>query len=255
MSVFSRLRAADGFTVLNAALGFLAITYIADRNYARAEALILLAVLADGADGLVARRFGPREQDLGDYLDIMADYLSFCVAPSLLFYHLYYDVAATPLLTRPEDAMVGLAAGLMAGFGLLRLARHVADGGGLKARFTGLPTTAAGLFATLLVAVGGLGDILTAALIGGAAVLMITEVPYPKIRGRLALPSAALVGAAAAVAVGVVTSGSAATIILLAALAAASAYVFSGLLFMVLRVNLGDVPADEAVAASPPESD
>jgi phosphatidylserine synthase len=205
-------------------------------------------VIADGADGVVARRFGPRDEDLGDYLDIMADYLSFCVAPSILLYYLYYDKAATPLATRPEDVLVGVAAALFAVMGLLRLARHAADGGGLQLRFSGLPTTGAGLFTTLLVALGGLGDILTAVLVAAAAVLMATEVPYPKVRGRAAVAAASLVVLAAAALAFMPEGSDAWRLALLASLAGSAAYVASGVIFVLVRVPVG------APAKAPPEA-
>lgn len=252
MSVIGRMRAADAFTIANAALGFLAITYIADRNYLVAEVLILLAVLADGADGVVARRFGPRDEDLGDYLDIMADYLSFCVAPSILLYHLYYDVATAPLATRPEDLLIGVAAGLFALTGLLRLARHAADGGGVQVRFSGLPTTGAGLFATLLIALGGLGDVLTALLVMAAAVLMVTEVPYPKVRGWAAGAASVLVIAAAAALYLLPAGDGALRLVLLVALAGAAAYAASGVVFVLARVPVGSSRAPGAATPSGP---
>lgn len=247
MTILKLLRKADAFTIANAVLGFLAITYIADGKYAQAEALILLAVAADGLDGIVARRFGKGAPSLGDYLDIMADYLSFCVAPSILLYQTHYDVAASPLLTRPEDLLVGAAAGLMVCLGLLRLARHVATAGPAAGRFTGLPTTAAGLFATLVIAAGGLGDLVTSALVIAVAVLMVTEVPYPKIRGPVAGAAGALV--VAGVVVLLLPSGlaGAGRWVLLAGLAGASAYAASGVSFALLRV-----PVSAEEPASPP---
>ena len=110
MTIFKLLRAADAFTILNAALGFLAITYISDGKYVLAEALLLGAVIADGLDGMVARRFGGDKESLGDYLDIMADYLSFCVAPAILLYQVHFNVAPSPLETLPQDILVGVSA-------------------------------------------------------------------------------------------------------------------------------------------------
>jgi CDP-diacylglycerol--serine O-phosphatidyltransferase len=253
LTIFKLLRKADAFTVANAALGFLAITYISDGKYLTAELLILLAVLADGLDGIVARRFGKGDPTLGDYLDIMADYLSFCVAPSILFYQLYYTVGAAPLLTRAEDLLVGAAAGCFAGFGLLRLARHVALGGAAPGRFTGLPTTGAGLFATLLIAAGGLGDVLTALIVLVLAWLMVTEVPYPKVRGKLAAASG-LVVLAAGIGLAVLPEGSAALrALLLFALGSASAYAASGVMFVLLRVPLAGAPhVPDAEGTAPP---
>lgn len=239
MTIFKLLRKADILTLANAAFGFLAITYISDGKYAQAMVLILMAVVADGADGMVARRFGTGKPSLGDYLDIMADYLSFCVAPSILLYQTRYDVAASPLLTRADDLLVGLAAGVLVGLGLLRLARHVALGGPASGRFVGLPTTAAGLFVTLVLAAGGLGDVLTSVLILVVGALMVTEIPYPKVRGPLAGAAGALVVAAAAALLLPPELADVRTALLLAALAGASAYAVSGPAFVLMRVPVG----------------
>ena len=236
MTIFKLLRAADAFTMVNAALGFLAITYISDRKYALAEALLLGAVIADGLDGLVARRFGGGKESLGDYLDIMADYLSFCVAPAILFYQLHFDVAAAPSATLPQDAIVGVAAGLFVLFGLLRLARHVAKSGPQAGRFAGLPTTGAGFFVVLLVALGGVGDIAAAALVALLAVLMVTEIPYPKVRGALAGASGALVAAPALVLLALPQGDAVRNAVLLVALSGASAYAASGVALTLARV-------------------
>ena len=233
------LRFADAFTIANAALGFLAITYISDGKYLLAEVLLLLAVLADGLDGVVARRFGGAKEGMGDYLDIMADYLSFCVAPAILFYKLYFDIASTPLATRPEDVLVGVAAALLVICGLLRLARHVAKAGPAAGRFSGLPTTGAGLLVVLLVADNRLGDVVTSLLIAVIAALMVTEIPYPKVRGHPAWISGVSVVAAAAALWFLPVGGGARDGVVLAVLAGAAAYAFSGPAFLAARVPLG----------------
>lgn len=185
----------------------------------------------------------------------MADYLSFCVAPAILFYQVYFDVAPTPLGTLPQDLLVGFAAGLLVGFGLLRLARHVAKEGAAAGRFTGLPTTAAGLFTTLLVAVGGLGDVFSAALVAAMALLMVTEIPYPKVRGRLAVASGALIAAPVAVLLVLPPGDGMRDFVLLASLAGASAYATSGLCFALLRIPVGKPEKPPSPSAAPARAD
>jgi len=76
-----RLGPADAVTVGNAALGFLAVV-AATVDVGLAARLLLLGAIADGLDGVVARKFGGTE--VGPYLDSLADVASFGVAPAFL---------------------------------------------------------------------------------------------------------------------------------------------------------------------------
>jgi CDP-diacylglycerol--serine O-phosphatidyltransferase len=49
--------------------------------------LILLAMIADGIDGLVARK--TKHSNLGEYMEAMGDMISLVIAPSLFVYQLY----------------------------------------------------------------------------------------------------------------------------------------------------------------------
>ncbi|MFW5940056.1 MAG: protein sorting system archaetidylserine synthase [Halolamina sp.] len=76
-----RLGPADAVTVGNAALGFLAVVAAAV-DIGLAARLVLLGAIADGLDGVVARRYGGT--DAGPYLDSLADVATFGVAPAFL---------------------------------------------------------------------------------------------------------------------------------------------------------------------------
>lgn len=76
-----RLGVADAVTVTNAALGFLAAA-VATVDPRVAAQLILLAAVADGLDGIAARRLG--STPAGHYLDSLADVASFAIAPAVL---------------------------------------------------------------------------------------------------------------------------------------------------------------------------
>ena len=54
MTALKKLSLADLFTLANALLGFLAITYVVDGKYELAGSLIFAAILLDGLDGAVA---------------------------------------------------------------------------------------------------------------------------------------------------------------------------------------------------------
>ena len=96
--LLGRLGLADLVTVSNAALGFIAVA-VAVVDPGTAARLVLLAAIADGLDGIVARVRGGT--DVGPYLDSLADVASFGVAPAALVY-----VAAT------EGGVSGLASPL-----------------------------------------------------------------------------------------------------------------------------------------------
>ena len=83
-----RLGIADAVTIANAALGFVAVV-VAFVDIGLAARLILLAAVADGLDGLLARRYGGT--DAGPYLDSLADVASFAVAPAALAFVVVTD--------------------------------------------------------------------------------------------------------------------------------------------------------------------
>ena len=76
-----RLGPADAVTVGNAALGFLAVVAVTV-DIGLAARLVLLGAIADGLDGVVARKYGGTEA--GPYLDSLADVATFGVAPAFL---------------------------------------------------------------------------------------------------------------------------------------------------------------------------
>lgn len=84
------ISSADLVSILNALLGFLSILMICLDNFRLAYSFIFLALLADGLDGIIARRFSRGE--LGEYLESTADMISMGVAPALFVYKLYYDI-------------------------------------------------------------------------------------------------------------------------------------------------------------------
>ncbi|MFH1101456.1 MAG: CDP-alcohol phosphatidyltransferase family protein, partial [Methanobacteriota archaeon] len=79
---------ADIITLVNAGLGFLAILFLVlpvtvteDIRVQISFCLILLAMIADGLDGMVARK--TRHGELGEYLEAMADMTSLGIAPAV----------------------------------------------------------------------------------------------------------------------------------------------------------------------------
>ena len=162
--------AATGLTLL---FGLGAIEAARVGNADLALALALLAIIPDGLDGMLARRWGTASS-MGRHLDALADMVAFGVAPGVVF------AARQP--GAPGAAIV-LVMALVAGTGAWRLARYQAEaaepcGGG----FAGLPITAAGpLFAAATS--GALPARWTDAVLwaAGLALLMVSRVSYGRV--------------------------------------------------------------------------
>ncbi len=186
MRVVEMVSIADAFTVLNALLGFSAILAAFEGELELAYVLVVLGVLADGLDGIVARRFGSKWL-IGDFLDIMADTVTFGVAPSVLMYITFREGLGEP------DLGLGVTAGrvlifavgaLVISLGVLRLARFCyeseTDESGLY--FTGLPIPATALLIVTMLLMGWPG-LVVAVFTVISALLMVSDLKYPKARG------------------------------------------------------------------------
>jgi CDP-diacylglycerol--serine O-phosphatidyltransferase len=177
---------ADVFTVLNALLGFSAVIVALEGELELAYLLIIACVLADGLDGIVARRFETK-WNIGDFLDIMADTVSFAFAPSVLMYMTFRDGLGTPDLGL--DLVTGrllilIAAGLLITTGVMRLARFCfeSDSNGEDKYFNGLPIPSTALLIAVMLLMGLPGVVVFVfTFISGA--LMVSDLRYPKPRG------------------------------------------------------------------------
>ncbi|MDD4171150.1 MAG: CDP-diacylglycerol--serine O-phosphatidyltransferase [Syntrophomonas sp.] len=124
---------ANTITLFNIVFGSLSLINTLHENYKAAAIFILLAVVMDGMDGRIARKFGIIS-DIGKQLDSLCDLVSFGVAPAILLYaQILFDI----------PFMIGLvAAVLYIMCGAFRLARfNVLN---IKEYFVGIPITLAG---------------------------------------------------------------------------------------------------------------
>ncbi|MFB6206109.1 MAG: protein sorting system archaetidylserine synthase [Haloglomus sp.] len=185
-----RIGLADVVTVANAALGFAAAA-VATADPVLAARLLLLAAIADGLDGVLARRFGGT--DVGEVLDSLADVASFAVAPAVLVFGaartewgLAVDAAGTATLLVP---------GLFVGAAVLRLGLYTAEDVH-DATTEGVQTTlagtilAAGYLSGLAPLASALGTSPAVVLLGTTALfvyLMLAPVTYPELLARDAL--------------------------------------------------------------------
>lgn len=175
-----RLGVADAVTAANAALGFVAVV-AATVDAGLAARLVLLAAIADGLDGLLARRYGGTPA--GEHLDSLADVASFSVAPAFLVAVFVRDAWGF------ETLWGGVALAVCALFvaaGVVRLGLYTAYDTG-NDHTEGVPTT---LAATLLAAgvLAGVTDAqVVVAATGVLTALMVSPVQYPDLYPRDAL--------------------------------------------------------------------
>jgi len=91
-TILARLSKADSFSILNAIFGITSLCLLFSSEW-YAFVFILLAVLADGMDGIVARKYGSSLP----IIDEFADMISFVAAPSAIFFN-HYGLLAIPFI-------------------------------------------------------------------------------------------------------------------------------------------------------------
>ncbi|WP_327052209.1 protein sorting system archaetidylserine synthase [Halomicrococcus gelatinilyticus] len=175
-----RLSLADAVTVSNAALGFLAVV-AAPTNAELAARLVLLAAVADGLDGVLARHVG--SSAAGPYLDSLADVASFAVAPAALVVAVVRESWGIDGL-RPAVALLGAA--LFVAMAVVRLGLYTAHDA-KEDTTEGVPTTLASVVLGAVVLVGVTGPVALVVLVYVLAGLMVSTITYPDLLARDAL--------------------------------------------------------------------
>ncbi|HEY9206812.1 MAG TPA: CDP-diacylglycerol--serine O-phosphatidyltransferase [Candidatus Methanoperedens sp.] len=177
-SILKLIKLADIVTLINALLGFASIIMIVRGNFDGALMLILIAVIADAADGAVARYSGFGV--LGANLDSLSDAISFGAAPA---------VAALVFLV-DSGIFAGMFAGLFLVCGILRLARF--NVAGKKDGFEGIPITSGGFMVALFLLIKDyVPDAYVKPVFGLflvlISVLMVSTISYPKLKNPVIL--------------------------------------------------------------------
>ncbi|MDT3428588.1 CDP-diacylglycerol--serine O-phosphatidyltransferase [Paenibacillus forsythiae] len=173
------------FTLGNLLLGMFGIMMALNGKIGMAAIMVIIAMLADGLDGRVARALGT-ESEFGKELDSLSDVVSFGVAPALIMY--------VTSLHDLHNALAWSVTAIFPVFGALRLARFNVRPG-VPGYFIGLPIPAAGgVLATLSLFhkdVSPLFMIIAALLL---SYLMVSTVKYPNFK-KVGIPKKAVVGA------------------------------------------------------------
>ncbi|WP_227376514.1 protein sorting system archaetidylserine synthase [Haladaptatus halobius] len=172
-----RLSLADAVTASNAALGFLAVA-VATANPELAARLILLAAVADGLDGVLARHVG--SSAAGPYLDSLADVASFSVAPAMLVVAVVREAWGADAL-RVAVALAGGA--LFVAMAIVRLGLYTAYDTDDDVT-EGVPTTLASVIMSAGVLAGFTDPFVLVVLTFVLAGLMVSTVTYPDLLAR-----------------------------------------------------------------------
>ncbi len=164
------LKLPDFVTLLNALCGVVAILLLLNGFTYLSPLLILIAAVADGLDGHIARKFSSSE--IGENLDSLADVISFGVAPVIIT----YAFADNKYIVLPALLFYFIC-------GILRLARFNTMDTGYNS-FNGLPITAGGIAISSYLLMGErfFFDNIVIALTLILGILMISNVTYFKVR-------------------------------------------------------------------------
>jgi CDP-diacylglycerol--serine O-phosphatidyltransferase len=182
------LRLADLFTIVNALMGLGALLLATQGHVRLAVQLVLVGVIMDGVDGAVAR-LGKGGGPLGGVLDTLADTVTFVTTSAVIT---FFSLTQQPR-SDVELALILAPLALYVVCGMLRLARFEAlrDDGRKRFYFSGIPTPAAAilLLSMVLVEVRDWIVLLVAVYV---AVLMVSRIRFPKLRGWGAVASVAI---------------------------------------------------------------
>ena len=162
-------------TMLNLVFGMFSIVATLEGRYECAVWCIILAMIADGMDGRVARYLN-ETSELGKELDSLCDLVSFGVAPAVLAYSFQLH----------EYGFIGiLAAVFFAACGAFRLARFNVNTGVVKGYFMGVPIPAGGCVLAAFIYMGiHLEAWMFIALVLLFGYLMVSTVKYPDFKGK-----------------------------------------------------------------------
>lgn len=163
---------ADLFSLLNALLGFFAIIFALLGEMWISFYFILIAILADGLDGIIARKVNHGE--LGEYFEAMADMTSLGIAPAIFVFLNYFQSFIFYLY---ESLLLVVAIIVFLSLSIIRLSSfHIIKNDDF---FVGLPASTATIILVILTIYNlDFSYIILALII--IAIFMVSNLPFPK---------------------------------------------------------------------------
>jgi CDP-diacylglycerol--serine O-phosphatidyltransferase len=184
----------NAVTLANISCGFGSMLLAADGHYEAAVYLLVIAIVLDMSDGILARALHATSR-FGQELDSFSDALSFGAAPAFLV----YQAILRPL--GPSGVTLAVVYLLC---GVLRLARFnvTTDAHAKDRRTCGVPIPIAGGYLMILALMRDqVPQLAAAGLVLTMAGLMVSRVALPQLKGPGPVPAMLLVGLASFMAV------------------------------------------------------
>lgn len=179
------LSIADFISLSNAIFGFLAILMLFLGEIHLSFSFILISLLADGLDGIVARK--TRKGELGGYMEAMADMISLSIAPSFFVYNIYYDFVSRCIYYHSALIIILI---IFLSLSIIRLASfHIIKE---KNFFIGLPASAGTIFIIIL-SFFTVDFIYILPFIIIISIAMISPLQFPKIGAKIQAIAAILI--------------------------------------------------------------
>lgn len=186
------LTPADIISMMNAGFGFFAILFLlmdtidSSRAFRLSFSCILLALIADGLDGIIARR--TKKGVLGEYFEAMADMTSLGIAPAFFIFIYFQNQVLYPSIGHVIGTIGILILYLCCSIIRLASFHHLKT----EEHFIGLPASAA----TILIITPSfleLHIIFVQIIMVIVSIMMISHIPYPKPKIQLNALAAILI--------------------------------------------------------------
>ena len=175
-NIQSFIAISDAISLLNMSSGFLSIICSINSYFELSAILMIIAIMLDSTDGWVARKTNRNDSlGFGKNIDSLSDVVSFGVAPAVF---IYTSINTTSI---PLQIIVILVSLLIVVCGVLRLTRYNVIADHIKTSgFIGFPIPGMSFIVATLY-LSGLYNIYLALILSAiVAILMISNVKYPK---------------------------------------------------------------------------
>jgi CDP-diacylglycerol--serine O-phosphatidyltransferase len=176
---------ADIISLINAIFGFLSIIFLLLNEIHYSFTFILLALMADGLDGIVARK--TRESEIGTYIEAIADIISLALAPTIFIYYNYLSIVTNYI---ESHILLILSITTLLSLSIIRLSSfHLVKE---KKYFTGYPVSASTILLIVLTYLH-INILIIIPLIFIISIFLILNIKFPKPSMKISILTALII--------------------------------------------------------------